>query len=120
METGTHTHQAGNSPLLLFRVSMEKTESQACWFLNSNLSSVCCIQGNKKQLMQMRPLLKTPNGTCIGVPLVSPKDTQSHAPSDVRAKFYLDRAVEVTLKGRWTVCIIVPTVSRACQSPYWG
>lgn len=36
-------NQAGDSPLLLFRVSTEKTERQACWFLTSNLSSVCCI-----------------------------------------------------------------------------
>lgn len=37
-----------------------------------------------------------------------------------QTRFYLDRAVEGTLKGRWIVWIIVPTVSRACQSPYWG
>lgn len=48
---------------------------------------------------------------------LSPRDTQLQAPSgDLRTRFHLDRTVEVTLKGRCIVWIIVPVGSRTSHA----
>lgn len=63
VETGHMLALSGWVPSPAIQSARKRRKAKPIGFLTSNFNSLCCIQGNEKQLMQTRSLSKAPNYT---------------------------------------------------------